>query len=67
MFIEKPLATDPVRSEHLLHAIETGEPLLFVDDIAIRRLEKGMSEGDGSGPLDVTMQVSSFLPKGGGR
>ena len=41
----------------VLHAIETGEPLLFVDDIAIRRPENA----DVHGPLDVSMQVSSFL------
>lgn len=53
----------------VLHAIETGEPLLFVDDIAIRMPENaaGESGGDGLGPLDVTMQVSSFLLKDGGR
>jgi general secretion pathway protein M len=53
----------------VLHAIETGEPLLFVDDIAIRRPENmdGERGGDGPAPLDVTMQVSSFLLKDGGR
>ena len=52
----------------LLHAIETGEPLLFVDDIAVRRPENAArnSEGDVLGPLDVTMQVSSFLLTDGG-
>ena len=52
----------------VLHAIETGEPLLFVDDIAIRMPENAAESGGGdAGPLlDVTMQVSSFLPKAGG-
>jgi len=53
----------------VLHAVETGEPLLFVDDIAIRMPESAAREsgGDGRGPLDVTMQVSSFLLKEGDR
>jgi general secretion pathway protein M len=52
----------------VLHAIETGEPLLFVDDIAIRTPENAAGEGagDARGPLDVTMQVSSFLLTNGG-
>jgi general secretion pathway protein M len=54
---------------NVLHIIETGEPLLFVDDIAIRTAENaaGQSEGDVPAPLEVTMQVSGFLPKDGGR
>ena len=48
----------------VLHVIETGEPLLFVDDIAIRAPENAAREG---GALDVTMQVSSLLLKDGGR
>jgi hypothetical protein len=53
----------------VLHAIETGEPLLFVDDIALRRLENAAGEGggDSSRLLDVTMQVSSFLARDGDR
>jgi general secretion pathway protein M len=53
----------------VLHAIETGEPLLFVDDIAIRTAGNaaGEGEGDAAGPLEVAMQVSSFLPKAGGQ
>ena len=50
----------------VLHAIETGEPLLFVDDIAIRAAENAARESEG-GALDVTMQVSSSLLKDGGR
>lgn len=52
----------------VLHAIETGKPLLFVDDIAIHMTGNGASgsEGDVLGSLDVTMQVSSFLLKDGG-
>lgn len=51
----------------LLHAIETGRPLLFVDDIAIRMPENAAtaSRGDVSGALEVTMQVSGFLLKDG--
>jgi hypothetical protein len=53
----------------VLHAIETGEPLLFVDDVAIRTAENatGQAEGDVPAPLEVTMQVSGFQPKDGGR
>jgi general secretion pathway protein M len=52
-----------------LHAMETGEPLLFVDDIAIRRPENAAGEGrvDAPGLLDVTMQVSGFLLQDRGR
>jgi general secretion pathway protein M len=53
----------------VLHAIETGEPLLFVDDIAIRAPQNAAKseEGDALGPLEVTMQVSGFVLRGGGR
>ena len=53
----------------VLHAIETGQPLLFIDDIAIRMRENaaGESEGDVRDPLDVAVQVSGFVLKDGGR
>jgi general secretion pathway protein M len=54
---------------HVLHAIETGQPLLFIDDIAIRMPDSTAreSEGDGVVALDVSMQVSGFTLKDGGR
>jgi hypothetical protein len=51
----------------VLHAIETSQPLLFVDDIAIRTPDNAARENaaDSLVPLEVTMQVSSFLLKDG--
>lgn len=46
----------------LIHALEAGQPLIFIDDILIR---SGQSEFEAPdphllGPLDVTLQVSAF-------
>lgn len=48
----------------MLHRIESGLPLLIIDDIAIRvpRAPADMRP-DASAPLDVTLQVSGFAPK----
>jgi hypothetical protein len=53
---------------NVLHAIETGEPLLFVDDIAIRTPDNAAGEnaGDALALMEVTMQVSSLQLKDGG-
>lgn len=55
--------TDGLRD--VLHAIETGHPLLFIDDIAVRMPDTTAreSEGDGAVALDVAMQVSGFTLK----
>ena len=49
----------------VLHRLETGAPLLFIDDIAIRAPTSALQEGgpDFLGPLDVTMTVSGFVLK----
>ena len=48
----------------LLHRLETGAPAIFIDDIEIQAPELRGAEQDPyfRGPLDVTMQVSGFMP-----
>lgn len=48
-----------------LHALETGQPLIFIDDIRVRSGQSEFSVPDPHllGPLDVTLQVSAFAPK----
>lgn len=50
----------------VLHGLETGLPLMFIDDIAIRVPASATREvePDFLGPFDVTMQVSGFFPAG---
>lgn len=45
-----------------LHALEAGQPLIFVDDITIRNGQSEFTAPDPYllGPLDVTLQVSAF-------
>jgi general secretion pathway protein M len=49
----------------IVHGAETGTPLIFIDDIAIRA-PQGRLQDDGPTPLDVSMQVSGFVLKDGG-
>ncbi|WP_125461646.1 MULTISPECIES: type II secretion system protein GspM [Rhodomicrobium] len=51
----------------LLHRIETGLPLLFVDDVTMRvpHAASGEARTDAGGPIEVTLQVSGFAPKSG--
>ena len=49
----------------IIHGLETGVPLIFIDDITIRTDEADFRAPDPHhlGPLDVTLQVSGFAPK----
>jgi general secretion pathway protein M len=49
----------------IVHGIETGKPLLFIDDLSVRAVEDraGGTDPHYLGPLDVTMQVSGFRLK----
>jgi len=46
----------------ILHALETGAPLLFIDDLAVRSDMDSFAAADVHfmGPLDVTLQVSGY-------
>jgi general secretion pathway protein M len=49
----------------IIHGLETGTPLIFIDDITIRADQDDFSAPDPHylGPLDVTLQVSGFALK----
>ncbi|MDP1906735.1 MAG: type II secretion system protein GspM, partial [Hyphomicrobium sp.] len=49
----------------IVHGIETGNPLLFIDDLSVRAVEDraGGTDPHYLGPLDVTLQVSGFRLK----
>lgn len=49
----------------IVHGIETGKPLLFIDDLSVRAVEDSAGGTDPHylGPLDVTLQVSGFRIK----
>lgn len=49
----------------IMHGIETGRPLLFIDDLIVRAGEQKESNADPHflGPLDVEIQVSGFRLK----
>ena len=49
----------------IVHGIETGNPLLFIDDLSVRAVEdrEGGTDPHYLGPLDVTLQVSGFRLK----
>jgi general secretion pathway protein M len=51
----------------ILHGLETGTPLIFIDDITIRAEAEDFLAPDPNylGPLDVTLQVSGFALKNG--
>ena len=46
----------------ILHALETGAPLLFIDDVGVRSdtNDFGAADAHFMGPLDVTLQVSGY-------
>jgi general secretion pathway protein M len=56
---------DGLRS--IIHGLEAGMPLIFVDDIAIRPQWEaaGSSDPHYLGPLDVMLQVSGFVARNG--
>jgi general secretion pathway protein M len=49
----------------IIHGLETGMPLIFIDDITIRSAQDDFRETDPHflGPLDVTLEVSGFAIK----
>ncbi len=49
----------------IIHGLETGTPLIFIDDITIRAQQDDFRAPDPNnlGPLDVTLQVSGFALK----
>jgi general secretion pathway protein M len=51
----------------IIHGLETGTPLIFVDDITVRAQQDDFRAPDPHylGPLDVTLQVSGFALKNG--
>ncbi len=46
----------------IVHSLETGTPLIFIDDIIVKTIHADFSPLDPHyiGPLDVTLQVSGF-------
>jgi general secretion pathway protein M len=49
----------------ILHSLETGVPLIFIDDLSIRTAEYRLADPHYLGPFDVTLQVSGFALKNG--
>ena len=50
---------------HIVHAIETGMPLLFIEDLVVRA-PQSKAQADNPyflGPLEVTLRVSGFFRK----
>jgi general secretion pathway protein M len=49
----------------IVHAIETGKPLLFVDDLTVRTVQQkdGGTDPHYLGPLQVDLQLSGFRLK----
>lgn len=54
------VGTDGLRD--IVHSLETGTPLIFIDDIIVKAIHADFSPQDPHyiGPLDVTLQVSGF-------
>jgi len=52
----------------IIHTLETGMPLIFIDDITVRAIHDDFRPPDPHyvGPLDVTLQVSGFAAQSGG-
>jgi len=52
----------------IIHSLETGTPLIFIDDIVVKAIHPDFSPPDPhyTGPLDVTLQVSGFAAAQGG-
>jgi general secretion pathway protein M len=51
----------------IVHGLETGTPLIFIDDIVVRAIHDDFRppEPHYLGPLDVTLQVSGFAVQNG--
>ncbi len=51
----------------IIHSLETGTPLIFIDDITVRAIHDDFRppEPHYIGPLDVTLQVSGFAAQSG--
>jgi general secretion pathway protein M len=51
----------------ILHSLETGTPLIFIDDIDIKTAQDDFRPPDPHylGPLDVTLQISGFAVQNG--
>ncbi|MFA5958598.1 type II secretion system protein GspM [Hyphomicrobium sp.] len=60
------VGTDGLRD--IVHSLETGTPLIFIDDIIVRAIHDDFRppEPHYLGPLDVTLQVSGFAVQSGG-
>jgi general secretion pathway protein M len=59
------VGTDGLRD--IVHSLETGTPLIFIDDIVVRAIHDDFRppEPHYIGPLDVTLQVSAFAVQSG--
>lgn len=59
------VGTDGLRD--IVHSLETGTPLIFIDDIVVRAIHEDFrpTEPHYLGPLDVTLQVSGFAVQNG--
>jgi general secretion pathway protein M len=59
------VGTDGLRD--IVHSLETGTPLIFIDDIVVRAVHDDFRppEPHYLGPLDVTLQVSGFAVQNG--
>jgi general secretion pathway protein M len=59
------VGTDGLRD--IVHSLETGTPLIFIDDIVVRAIHDDFRppEPHYLGPLDVTLQVSGFAVQSG--
>lgn len=51
----------------IVHSLETGTPLIFIDDITVKAIRQDFKPVDAHyiGPLDVTLQVSGFAAQAG--
>lgn len=51
----------------IIHNLETGTPLIFIDDITVKTIRQDFKplEPHYIGPLDVTLQVSGFAAQAG--
>lgn len=59
------VGTDGLRD--IVHSLETGTPLIFIDDIVVRAIHEDFrpTAPHYLGPLDVTLQVSGFAVQNG--
>lgn len=51
----------------IVHSLETGTPLIFIDDLTVKTIRQDFKPVDPHflGPLDVTLQVSGFAAQAG--